>query len=120
MAELRWSVSKSRNKEEPLNYRVIQFVKYMNVVKKQWIKFLEHGIVTDKLWLQTRTFMCNKLIALILESDAQQERDGWVACIYLDLKEAVNKAPLTRLLWKLESRGGLKEKMINWMKLLNP
>ncbi len=33
-----------------------------------------------------------------------QERDGWVDCIYLDLKKAFDKVPHTRSLWKLENR----------------
>ncbi len=49
-----------------------------------------------------------------------QERDGWVDCVYLDLKKAFDKVPHARLLWKLENRGGLKGEMLNWMLRFTP
>ncbi len=39
--------------------------------------------------------------------DLTQERDGWVDCIYLDLKKAFDKVPHKKLLGKIESTGGL-------------
>ncbi len=36
-------------------------------------------------------------------------------CIYLDLKKAFVKVPHERLLWKLENKGGLKGKTLEWM-----
>ena len=44
-----------------------------------------------------------------------QERKGWVACIYLDLKKAIDKVPHKRLLWKLKNVGGLKGGLLKWM-----
>ena len=47
--------------------------------------------------------------------DITQERDGWADCIYLDLKKTFDKVPHERLLWKLETIGGLKGTIKNWM-----
>ncbi|MCP3680120.1 MAG: reverse transcriptase family protein, partial [Gammaproteobacteria bacterium] len=48
--------------------------------------------------------------------DEVQERDGWVDCVYLDLKKAFDKVPHRRLIWKLENFGGVKERLLEWMK----
>ncbi|XP_069162251.1 splicing regulatory glutamine/lysine-rich protein 1-like [Procambarus clarkii] len=37
----------------------------------------------------------------------QQERDGWVDCIYLDLKKAFDRVPPKKLIWKRENIGGV-------------
>ena len=47
--------------------------------------------------------------------DVTQEREGWVDCIYLDVKKAFDKIPHKRLLWKLENLGGLKGDLLKWM-----
>ena len=44
-----------------------------------------------------------------------QERDGWVDCIYLDLKKAFDKVPHGRLKWKLSVGGGIRGKLLKWM-----
>ncbi len=47
-------------------------------------------------------------------TDITQEKDRWVDCVYLDLKkEAFDKVPQNRLLWKLENVGGLNGKIKN-------
>ena len=47
--------------------------------------------------------------------DVTHEREGWVNCIYLDLKNGFGKVPHKRLLWKLENVGGLKGGLLKWM-----
>ena len=44
-----------------------------------------------------------------------QEREGWIDCIYLDLKKAFDKVPHKRLLQKLENIGRLKGSLLKWM-----
>ena len=36
-------------------------------------------------------------------------------CIYLDFRQAFDKVPHKRLLWKLEKKGGIKGTMLRWM-----
>ena len=47
--------------------------------------------------------------------DIVQERDGWVDCVYLDLRKAFDKVPHKRLLWKMEHIRGLKGRLLHWM-----
>ena len=44
-----------------------------------------------------------------------QEREGWVDCIYLDLKKVFDKVSHKRLLWKQENVGGLKGGWLKWV-----
>lgn len=46
--------------------------------------------------------------------DITHKRDGWADSIYLDLKKAL--VAHRKLLWKLESTGGLKDKIKERMK----
>ncbi len=59
--------------------------------------------------------MCDKLTELLSRvTDIVQERDGWVDCVDLDLKNSFDKVPHTSMLWKLENIGELRGKMLNW------
>ena len=44
------------------------------------------------------------------------KRDGWVDTVYLDIKKAFDTVPHSRLLWKLEHIGGLRGKILEWMR----
>ena len=44
-----------------------------------------------------------------------QQRDGWVDCVYLDLKRAFDRVPHRRLLFKLKTYGGVGGKLHEWM-----
>ncbi len=48
-------------------------------------------------------------------TDIVQERDGWVNCVYLDLKKALDKVPHKRLIWKLKHAGGVRGPILDWM-----
>ncbi len=48
-------------------------------------------------------------------TDITQEREGWVDCVYLDLKKAFDKVPHNKLLWKLENTGGVNGNLRSWM-----
>ena len=59
--------------------------------------------------------MCHQLIKFLLRViDITQERNRWTHCIYLDLRKALGRILLKRLLWKLEHIGGLKGAIMNW------
>ena len=48
--------------------------------------------------------------------DGTLEREGWVDCIYLDLKKAFDKVSHKKLLRKLENVRGLKDGLLKRMK----
>ena len=48
--------------------------------------------------------------------DLIQERNGWEDCIFLDLKKAFDKVPHLKLIRKLQATGGIKGKLLDWMK----
>ena len=62
-----------------------------------------------------RSCITNLLSFYFRVIDVTQEREGWVDCIYLDLKKAFDKIPHKRLLWKLENVGGRKDGLLKWM-----
>ena len=82
------------------------------------MKFLE---VTNTLsggqfgFRRERSCITNLLSFYSEVIDVTQEREGWVDCIYLDLKQVFDKVPHKRLLWKLENVGGLKSGFLKWI-----
>ncbi len=64
---------------------------------------------------QGRSCVTNLLCFYSRATDVVQERNGWVDCVYLDLRKAFDKVPHKGLLWKLRNRGGLGGTVINWM-----
>ena len=45
-----------------------------------------------------------------------QDREGWLDCVYLDLKKAFDKVALRHLFLKSEHIGGLKSNILKWLK----
>ena len=116
-------IYKSGRREEPLNYRPVSLTSVVckiceRVIKKRWINFLEdHKLLSEQQFgfRKGRSCVTNLLSFYSRVVDKIQEREGWMDCIYLDLKKAFDKVPHTRLLWKLEYCGGLKGKMLKWI-----
>jgi len=116
-------IYKSGRKEEPLNYRPVSLTSVLckiceKLIKKQWVEFLEkQEIIVDGQFgfRKGRSCVTNLLSFYSRAVEEVQERDGWVDCVYLDLKKAFDKVPHTRLLWKLKYKGGLKGKTLRWM-----
>ena len=115
-------IYKNGNKEKPLNYKLVSLTsivcKICEVIKKQWTEYLERvGIITDRQFgFRTgRSCVTNLLSFYSRVIDITQKRDGWVDCIYLDLKKTFDNVPHRRLLWKLEHIGGLKGTLKNWI-----
>ncbi|XP_050692945.1 uncharacterized protein LOC126983856 [Eriocheir sinensis] len=115
-------IYKSGKKEEPLNYRPVSLTSVVckiceKLIKEQWMRFLEHNLITNNQYgfRKGRSCVTNLLSFYSRVTDKLQERDGWVDCIYLDLMKAFDKVPHSRLLWKLENKGGLRGKMKCWM-----
>ena len=116
-------IYKSGNKEEPLNYRPVSLTSVVakiseRIIKDQWVKYLEdNNILTEKQFgfRKGRSCATNLISFYSRVIDVVQERDGWVDCIYLDLKKAFDKVPHERLLWKLKNIGGLKGNILAWM-----
>lgn len=78
----------------------------------------ETNIILEKLFrLEGKSCTTIILISFCSRvSDAVQERDGCIDCIYLDFIKAFYKVPLNRFLWKMEHVGGIKGKLLQWMK----
>ena len=116
-------IYKSGKKDEPLNYRPVSLTSVVckmceRVFKRQWTEFLErHKLISNKQFgfRKGRSCVTNLLSFYSRVIDKVQERDGWVDCIYLDLKKAFDKVPHARLLWKLEHKGGLTGQALKWM-----
>ena len=116
-------IYKSGKKEEPLNYRPVSLTSVVckmceRVFKRQWTEFLERReLISNKQFgfRKGRSCVTNLLSFYSRVVDKVQERDGWVDCIYLDLKKAFDKVPHRRLLWKVEHKGGLTGQTLKWM-----
>ena len=117
-------IYKNGKKEEPLNYRPVSLTSVVSkmcerVIKKRWTKFLEnYGLISNKQFgfRKGRSCVTNLLSFYSRIIDKIQERDGWVDCIYLDLKKAFDKVPHQRLMWKLRNVGGVSGRLEEWMK----
>ena len=89
------------------------------VIKKQWIDYLvREGIISVRQFgFRTgRSCVTNLSNFYSRVINITKESDGWVDCLYLNLKKAFNKVPPRRLLWELEYIGGLKGTLRNWIK----
>lgn len=117
-------IYKSGNKEEPLNYRPVSLTSIVckiceSIIKKHWLKFLENQkLISNNQFgfRKGRSCVTNLLNFYSRVIEGVQERDGWVDCVYLDLKKAFEKVPHDRLLWKLGKMGGLSGNILIWMK----
>ena len=117
-------IYKSGDKQEPLNYRPVSLTSVVCkiceiIIKKRWSQHLEeeNAICNSQFgFRQGRSCVSNLLCFYSRVIDVIQEKDGWVDCVYLDLKKAFDKVPHTRLIWKLQKHGGLGGRMLDWMK----
>ncbi len=115
---------KGGNKMEPLNYRPVSLTSIVSklceiVIKNRWVQYLEQeNIITEKQFgfRKERSCITNLLSFYTRVIDKLQERDSWFDAVYLDLKKAFDTVPHKSLIWKLEHRGGLKGKILKWMK----
>jgi len=114
---------KSGNKEDPLNYRPVSLTSIVckiceKVIKDHWYRYMEEKeMLSEKQFgfRKGRSCVTNLLSYYSRVTDIVQERDGWVDCVYLDLKKAFDKVPHKRLLWKLNNMGGVSGALLKWM-----
>ena len=117
-------IYKGGDKEDPLNYRPISLTSILckiceHIIRKRWIKFLEENEMISKSqfgFQQGKSCVTNLISFYSRVTDIIQEREGWVDCIYLDLKKAFDRVPHKRLLYKLKQYGGVGGSMLVWMK----
>ena len=117
-------IYKGGKRTEPLNYRPVSLTSVVGklceaVIKERWVKYLEEKEVITGCqygFRKGRSCVTNLLSFYTRVRDVLHERDGWVDAVYLDIKKAFDRVPHRRLLWKLENVGGLKGKMLEWMK----
>ena len=99
-------IHKGRDKEKTLNYIPVSLTSvvaktYEKIVKDRWLNFLEE---TNTLssgqfgFRRGRSCITNLLSFYARVIDVTQEREGWVDCIYLELKKACDKVTHKRLL----------------------
>lgn len=116
-------IFKGGSKEDPLNYRPVSLTSVVaklceKIIKDRWIKHLESNrIVTNRQFgfREGRSCVTNLISFYSRVIDIVQERDGWVECVYLDLKKAFDKVPHKRLIWKLKHVGGVRGPILDWM-----
>ena len=117
-------IYKSGNRTEPLNYRPVSLTSILckiceEVIKLKWTEYLEsENILNERQFgfRKGKSCVTNLLCFYSRVVDVVQERDGWVDCIYLDLKKAFDKVPHQRLMWKLRNVGGVSGRLEEWMK----
>ena len=117
-------IFKGGNKEDPNNYRPVSLTSTVvkiceRVIKGKWTKHLEeNGILNRRQFgfRQGRSCATNLISYYSRVIDIVQDRDGWVDGVFLDLKKAFDKVPHKKLLRKLETIGGIKGKLLEWMK----
>ncbi len=66
------------------------------IIKTKWVEHLERNdIISDRQYgfRFGRSCVSNLLSFYDRATDILQERDGWVDCIYLDLKKAFDRVP---------------------------
>lgn len=79
--------------------------------KDKWVQLLdEFSVFTQhQFGFKGRRFRVTNLLNFYSRAiDVSQERNGWVDCIYLDLKIAFDNVSHRSLLWKLKNAGGRK------------
>ena len=116
-------IHKGGSKEEPLNYRPVSLTSILckiceRIIKRRWVKMLEDGGVYSSSQFGFRegtSTVTNLLSYYDRVSDILQEREGWVDCIYLDIKKAFDRVPHHRLIWKIKKYGRVRGKMLEWM-----
>ena len=116
-------IHKGGDKDDPSNYRPVSLTSVVakiceKVIKERWMRYLEETGSLEECQFGFRngkSCTTNLLSFYSRLVDIVQERDGWVDCVYLDLRKAFDKVPHKRLLWKLEHIGGLKGRLLCWM-----
>ena len=117
-------IFKGGSKDDPLNFRPVSLTSVVakmceKIIKYRWVKYLEDNMtITNKQFgfREGRSCVTNLISFYSRVIDVIQERDGWVDCVYLDLKKAFDKVPHKRLIWKIEHIGGVGGPILEWMK----
>ena len=90
-------IYKGGDKEDPLNYRPVSLTSVIcklceKIIRKRWVSFLEEKEILSKRQFGFReglSCVTNLLSFYTRVIDIIQEREGWVDCIYLDLKKSL-------------------------------
>lgn len=116
-------IHKGGSREEPLNYRPVSLTSILckmceKIIKKRWIRYLEEKSLLSPSqfgFREGKATITNLLSFYDRVIDNLQKNDGWVDCVYLDIKKAFDRVPHGRLKWKLEKFGGVQGSLLKWM-----
>ena len=118
------AIHKGGSKEVPLNYRPVSLLCILikvleGMIRDVWIDFLEEreSLSAKQFGFRKgRSCITNLLSFYSRVVDIIDQKGGWADCVYLDLKKAFDKISHKRLIWKIENIGGIKGRLLEWMK----
>ncbi len=86
-------------------------------IKERWMETPRKKVLVNCQFGFRRGRSCSMNLSSFYSRvvDIVQGRDGWVDGVYFDLKQAFDKVPHQRLLWKIKNCGKIRGRLLEWM-----